>query len=85
MELVSNLQPKQVKAARYWLDDITQELLYGGAKGGAKSYLGCSLIFGDALTYPGTHYFIARHDLNDLTKFTTPSVYEVFDHFSAIS
>ncbi len=81
MELVSNLQPKQVKAARYWLDDETEELLFGGAKGGSKSYLGCSLIFGDALTYPGTHYFIARHDLNDLTKHTTPSINEVFEHW----
>jgi phage terminase large subunit len=81
MELISNLQPKQIKAAEYWLDDITEELLYGGAKGGAKSYLGCNLIFSDALTYPETQYFIARHNLNDLTKFTTTSIYEVFDHW----
>ncbi len=84
MEIESRLQPKQIEAAEYWLDDITEELLFGGAKGGAKSYLGCSLIFGDALTYPGTHYFIARHDLNDLTKHTTPSVYEVFDHWKIL-
>lgn len=81
MELISNLQKRQIKAAGYWLDNETEELLFGGAKGGAKSYLGCSLIFGDALTYPGTHYFIARHDLNDLTKYTTPSIYEVFEHW----
>ena len=81
MELTSLLQPKQVKAARYWLDKSTEEILYGGAKGGAKSYLGCNLIFSDALTFPGTHYFIARHNLTDLKKFTTPSVHEVFEHW----
>lgn len=82
IELTSKLQPKQYEAARYWVDDpVVEEILYGGAKGGAKSYLGCNLIFSDALTYPGTQYFIARHNLNDLTKFTTTSIYEVFDHW----
>jgi len=81
MIIKSKLQPKQKEAARYWIDNQTEELLFGGAKGGTKSYTGCSLIFGDALTYPGTHYFIARHNLTDLKKFTTPSVYEVFGHW----
>jgi phage terminase large subunit len=72
------LQPRQIDAAQYWIDDTTEEILYGGAKGGAKTFLGCSLIFADALLYPGTHYFIARQNLNDLTKFTTPSIIEVF-------
>ncbi len=81
MELTSRLQPKQIEAATYWLDDTTEEILYGGAKGGAKSYLGCNLIFSDALTFPGTHYFIARHNLTDLKKFTTPSILEVFEHW----
>lgn len=70
--------PKQIKAAGYWLDNETEELLYGGAKGGGKSFLGCSLIFGDALIYPETHYFIARGSLTDLKKFTIPSIEEVF-------
>jgi len=70
---------KQKLAASYWCDDVTDEIVYGGAKGGGKSYLGCSLIFGDALMYPGTHTFIARKHLNDLRKFTIPSIHEVFD------
>jgi phage terminase large subunit len=69
---------KQLKAVTYWIDDVTEEILYGGAKGGGKSFMGCSLIFGDALIYPETHYFIARKDLNDLRKFTIPSIHEVF-------
>lgn len=73
--------PKQLLACEYWLDDVTEELLYGGAKYGGKSYLGCNLIFGDALIYAGTQYFIARKELVDLRKFTIPSIYEVFEHW----
>jgi hypothetical protein len=69
--------PKQIEAAEAWLDPVIEEILYGGAKGGGKSFLGASLIFGDAHIYPGTHYFIARQELNDLVKFTIPTIYEV--------
>lgn len=69
---------KQLQACEYWLDDISEQILYGGAKSGGKSYLGCSLIFGDAFLYPETHYFIARKELADLRKYTIPSIHEVF-------
>lgn len=69
---------KQKDAARFWIDNETSEIIYGGSKGSGKSYLGCKLVFGDALIYPETHYFIARKALNDLRKFTIPSVHEVF-------
>lgn len=72
---------KQLEAAEYWVDNETEEILYGGAKGGGKSYLGASLIFGDALIYPETHYFIARKELNDLRKYTIPTIYEVFKNW----
>ncbi len=70
---------KQKQCAKAWVDDSVTEIVYGGAKGGAKSFTGCKLIFHDALVYEGTHYFIARKKLNDLRKFTIPSVYECFD------
>jgi len=70
---------KQKECARRWNDDYTSDIIYGGAKGGAKSFTGCSLIFSNAFTYPGTHYFICRKKLNDLRKFTRPSIDEVFD------
>ncbi len=69
---------KQKLCAKHWIDDETIDIVYGGSKGSAKSYTGCSLIFGDALIYPETHYFIARKKLNDLVKFTRPSIHEVF-------
>lgn len=72
---------KQKECVKRWLDPAISDIVYGGSKGSAKSYTGCSLIFGDALIYPGTHYFIARKKLNDLRKHTLPSIYEVFKHW----
>lgn len=69
---------RQKEAARYWADSSTKEIAYGGAKGGGKSFLGGNLIFGDAMTYNGTHHFIARAKLNDLRRYTIPTIYEVF-------
>lgn len=69
---------KQLECVKAWLDDNISDIVYGGSKGSGKSYLGCSLIFADALMYPGTNYFIARKKLNDLRKHTTLTVEEVF-------
>jgi hypothetical protein len=72
---------KQKLCARYWNDPVVTDIVYGGSKGSAKSYTGCSLIFGSGLIYPETHWFIARKKLNDLRKFTIPSIHEVFGHW----
>lgn len=77
----TNDNERQKLCAEYWIDDETIDIVYGGSKGSAKSYTGCSLIFGDAFMYPETHYFIARKTLNDLRKFTRPSIHEVFNHW----
>lgn len=69
---------KQKECANAWIDPSITEIIYGGSKGSAKSFTGCKLIFHDALTYDGTSYFIARKKLNDLRKFTIPSIYECF-------
>lgn len=81
MELIFNTNgnEKQKEVARAWLDPKVSDIVYGGSKGSGKSYLGCSLIFGDAFIYAGTHYFISRTSLTDLRKFTIPSVYEVLN------
>jgi len=70
---------KQKDCARAWLDNSIEDIIYGGAKGTAKSFTGCALIFGDAFIYPETHYFIARKELNNIRKFTIPSIHEVFN------
>jgi len=79
--LNTNGNEKQKDCARAWLDDSISDIAYGGGKGGGKSYIGCSLIAGDALMYPDTFYFVARKKLADLRKFTLPSFQEVFSAF----
>jgi phage terminase large subunit len=59
-------------------DDDVREVLFGGAKNGGKSYLGVAWIFGSAVTYTDTRWFIARKELNDLRKHTTPTIMEWF-------
>lgn len=68
---------KQYEVFRLWADDKTTHILYGGSKGNGKSFLGCSIISSMALMYPGTYYFIARKNANDIRKYTIPSIYEV--------
>lgn len=82
-EIVLNVNgnKKQLEAVKYWIDNETIDIAYGGSKGSGKSFLGCSLICGDALIYPETHYFIARKTLTDLRKFTIPSINEVMSIF----
>jgi phage terminase large subunit len=77
----TNGNEKQKEVVRHWVDDSVSDIVYGGSKGSGKSYLGVSLIFGDALMYPGIHAFIARKKLNDLRKYTIPSIHEVFEHW----
>lgn len=72
----TNGNERQKDVCRAWLDLEISEIVYGGSKGSGKSYLGASLIFGDAFLYPETHYFIARKELNDLRKYTVPTIYE---------
>jgi hypothetical protein len=77
IEFNVNGNRKQLEVAKLWNDKTTIDIAYGGSKGSGKSFLGCSLVGGDALIYPETHYFIARKKLTDLRKFTIPSMHEV--------
>jgi hypothetical protein len=73
---------KQLACAHTWREnDQVTDIVYGGAKGGAKSYTGAALILMDAFFYPQTHYFIARDSLTDLRKFTIPTIFEVLKNF----
>jgi len=76
VQLKTNGNDKQKLACKAWIDPKISDIVYGGSKGSGKSYIGVSLIFGDALMYPGTNYFIARKKLNDLRKYTIPSIHE---------
>jgi hypothetical protein len=77
----TNGNDKQKEMARAWINPSISDIVYGGSKGSGKSFGGINLIFGDAFLYPETHYFIARKKLNDIRKFTIPTIHEVFNHW----
>lgn len=74
----TNGNTKQKEMAECWVNPTITDIVYGGSKGSGKSFGGINLIFGDAFLYPETHYFIARKKLNDIRKFTIPTIHEVF-------
>jgi len=69
--------PKQIEALQYLSNesDVT-ELLYGGAKGSAKSVLGCLWQIERRMKYPGSKSIIGRSSLRELKKSTMPTLFE---------
>lgn len=65
-----DLFSKQETAMGLLMDNLTNELLYGGAAGGGKSYLGCEWLLWMCITFPGTRWFIGRKHLNEIRKST---------------
>lgn len=75
-----NLTQKQTRA----FDMLTlpeyshvSEILYGGAAGGGKSYLGCLWIITSALLYPKTRWLIGRAVYRTLRETTLNSFFDV--------
>lgn len=70
---------KQAEALSYLIGyPEIREVLYGGAKGGGKSFLGAFWITSSCLKYAGTSWFVARENLVDLRRHTIPTFFEVF-------
>lgn len=68
---------KQEEALKILTDDTTEEFLYGGAAGGAKSWTGCTWLMFRCLLFPGTKWFIAREELKRITESTLITFYKV--------
>jgi len=68
---------KQSKALQLLSDDITEEILYGGAAGGAKSWTGCAWLIFMCLAYPETKWFIGREELKRITESTLITWFKV--------
>lgn len=67
---VLDLFPKQEQALRVLCDQVTKELLYGGAAGGGKSFTGCEWLLWNCIAYPGTRWFIGRKHLSEIRDTT---------------
>lgn len=68
---------KQTKALDYLQDDITNEIIFGGGAGGAKSVLGCYWLGKNCLKYPGTRWLLGRAILKTLKDTTLNSFFWV--------
>lgn len=68
---------KQHQAFQLLQDNTTTEILYGGASGGGKSYLGCAWIIISALQYPGTRWLIGRSKLASLKQTTLKTFFQI--------
>lgn len=75
-----NLNPtiRQHHAYEKLNDSQTKELLYGGAAGGGKSWLGCEWLMLNSLRYPDTKWFIGREELKRLRSSTLQTMFKVF-------
>ena len=67
----------QGKAIEYLFDKQTTEVLFGGAAGGGKSWVGCSWLILLCIKYPKTRYLMGRSKLDSLKKTTLNTFFEV--------
>ncbi len=61
---------KQHLAYEYLEDKKTRYIIFGGAAGGGKSWLGCEWIITMCYRFPNTKWFIAREELKRLMQST---------------
>jgi hypothetical protein len=77
MEINIDLTKKQTQAWKFLMDNITNEVLYGGSAGAGKSWLGCLWISTLCLNYEGIRCLIGRTVLQQLKLTTLNTLFEV--------
>ena len=76
MNIDIKLTKKQSTAWKFLMDDITNEVLYGGSAGAGKSWLGCLWITTLCLQYGGIRCLIGRTVLQQLKMTTLNTLFE---------
>jgi hypothetical protein len=67
----------QAQAIEYLFDNETTEVLFGGAAGGGKSWVGCAWLILMCIKYPKTRWLMGRSKLDSLKKTTLNTFFEV--------
>lgn len=81
LRLSDILQPKQAQAYALLKDKTHTEILYGGAAGGGKSWLGCMWLLMGCIKYPGSRWLMGRAVLKTLKDTTLNSFFDVCSFF----
>ena len=71
------LSIKQTQVLDILEDNQTKEIIFGGAAGGAKSFVGCYWLLKMCLKYPGTRWLMGRKKLKTLKETTFNSFLQV--------
>ena len=77
MEINPEFTKTQKECLKYLFDNKTKEVLFGGAAGGGKSWIGVSYLILMCIKYPKTRYLMGRSKLDSLKKTTLNTFFEV--------
>ena len=77
MDINPEFTKTQKECLKYLFDNKTKEVLFGGAAGGGKSWVGVSYLILMATKYPKTRYLMGRSKLDALKKTTLNTFFEV--------
>ena len=77
MNIDAKFTKTQEQAVKYLFDKNTTEVLFGGAAGGGKSWVGCSWLILICIKYPKTRYLMGRAKLTSLKTTTLNTFFEV--------
>jgi PBSX family phage terminase large subunit len=75
----------QKKAIKYLFDSSTRDVLFGGAAGGGKSWVGVAWLIIMCIKYPDTRYLMGRSKLDTLKKTTLNTFFEVCSQWGILA
>ncbi len=77
VDIADELLVRQKECWDYLIDDVTEEIGYGGAAGGGKSWLGCLWLMIMCEQYPYTRWLMGRETMKRLKETTLNTFFEV--------